>query len=165
MDTDTNDITTNGFNNCLTRDGQGSATANLPMNGFKLTGLGAATAVGDALSFGHPVAGVTTGYNGPAAFAGTDTGINANSVFQADGVLFVAYCSLQNGAGNGTYAAVYMIRVGQSGDNINATRIALDAGGTGVGADFTFTASAGHTIVVTSPSNANTRVIIQQMTG
>ncbi len=40
MDTDTNDIASNGFGNCLTRDGQGSATANLPMNNFRHTGVG-----------------------------------------------------------------------------------------------------------------------------
>lgn len=44
MDTDTDDITGNGFNNTLTRDGQGSATANLPMNSFVHTGVGPATA-------------------------------------------------------------------------------------------------------------------------
>lgn len=41
MDTDTNDIVTSGFGNTLTRDGQGSATANLPMNGFRHTNCGA----------------------------------------------------------------------------------------------------------------------------
>lgn len=39
-DADTNNITVNGFGNCLTRDGQGSATADLPMNGFRHTGVG-----------------------------------------------------------------------------------------------------------------------------
>lgn len=38
MDQDTDDITANGFGNCLTRDGQGVATANLPMAGFRHTG-------------------------------------------------------------------------------------------------------------------------------
>jgi hypothetical protein len=38
MDADTNDIVGNGLNNCLTRDGQGGPTANLPMNGFRHTG-------------------------------------------------------------------------------------------------------------------------------
>lgn len=37
MDGDSNDFVSNGFGNTLTRDGQGSATANLPMNGFKHT--------------------------------------------------------------------------------------------------------------------------------
>lgn len=44
MDTDTDNITNNGFGNTLTRDGQGSATANQPMNGFRHTGVGAALA-------------------------------------------------------------------------------------------------------------------------
>lgn len=42
MDTDTNDIASNGFGNCLTRDGQGQASANLPMATFRHTGVGAA---------------------------------------------------------------------------------------------------------------------------
>lgn len=41
MDTDTNDIASNGFGNTLTRDGQGQATANLPMATFRHTGVGA----------------------------------------------------------------------------------------------------------------------------
>lgn len=40
MDTDTNDLATNGFGNCLTRDGQGQPTANLPMSNFRHTGVG-----------------------------------------------------------------------------------------------------------------------------
>lgn len=40
IDSDTNNITSNGLGNCLTRDGQGTATANLPMNGFRHTGVG-----------------------------------------------------------------------------------------------------------------------------
>ncbi len=39
MDADTNDITSNGFGNCLTRDGQGQPTANLPMAGYRHTGV------------------------------------------------------------------------------------------------------------------------------
>lgn len=39
MDTDSNDIATNGFGNCLTRDGQGQPTTNLPMNNFRHTGV------------------------------------------------------------------------------------------------------------------------------
>lgn len=36
----------NGINNCLTKDGQNTPTANLPMGGYKHTGAGAATANG-----------------------------------------------------------------------------------------------------------------------
>lgn len=40
MDQDTNDISANGFGNCVTRDGQGSASANQPMNTFRHTNIG-----------------------------------------------------------------------------------------------------------------------------
>lgn len=43
MDTDTDNITNNGFGNCLTRDGQGSATDDLPMNNYRHTGVGDAS--------------------------------------------------------------------------------------------------------------------------
>lgn len=44
MDDDTDDITGNGFNNCLTRDGQGGPIGDLPMGNFKHTGVGNANA-------------------------------------------------------------------------------------------------------------------------
>jgi microcystin-dependent protein len=53
MDTDTSDITTNGFGNCLTRDGQGSATANQPLNGFHHTGASPGVANTDYLTVGQ----------------------------------------------------------------------------------------------------------------
>lgn len=53
MDTDTDDITGNGFNNTLTRDGQGSATANLPMNGYVHTGVGNASATNQYAAAGQ----------------------------------------------------------------------------------------------------------------
>lgn len=37
--------------NCVTRDGQSPATSNIPMGGFKLTGLAAATTAGDAVRY------------------------------------------------------------------------------------------------------------------
>jgi hypothetical protein len=42
-----------GLTTCITRDGQSTPTANIPMGGFKLTGVGLATATGDALSYGR----------------------------------------------------------------------------------------------------------------
>lgn len=44
------DIAT-GLTMCVLKDGSQTITANLPMSGFKLTGLGAATAAGDALRY------------------------------------------------------------------------------------------------------------------
>ncbi len=53
MDADTNLITTQGFGNCLTRDGQGAATANLPMNGFKHTNVADAVDPTDYVALGQ----------------------------------------------------------------------------------------------------------------
>lgn len=39
MDNDTNDIVNNGLSDCITRDGQSPPTADLPMGGFKFTGV------------------------------------------------------------------------------------------------------------------------------
>lgn len=43
----TSDLAT-ALSNCVTRNGQSPATANIPLGGFKLTGLAAATSAGDA---------------------------------------------------------------------------------------------------------------------
>lgn len=42
-----------GLSTCLTKDGQSTPTANIKLGGFKLTGVGAPTLSGDALSFGN----------------------------------------------------------------------------------------------------------------
>ncbi len=53
MDADTNDIVNNGLGNCLTRDGQGIATAVLPMGGFRHTGVGNGLARTDYSAYGQ----------------------------------------------------------------------------------------------------------------
>src|ERR1700755_283485 len=53
IDTDTNDIAANGFGNCLTRDGQGQPSANLPMANFRHTGVGNGVARGDYAALGQ----------------------------------------------------------------------------------------------------------------
>lgn len=45
-----------GLSNCVTRDGQSPPTANIPMGGFKLTGLGLGTAATDAASIANLIA-------------------------------------------------------------------------------------------------------------
>lgn len=70
MDADTNDITSNGLGNCLTRDGQGSPTANLPMNNQRHTGVGNGQARTDYAALGQvqdssaQVGGTSTGAAG-----------------------------------------------------------------------------------------------------
>lgn len=53
MQPDTQDIADKGFGNCLTRDGQGFATANLPMAGFRHTGVSNGVAVTDYSAVGQ----------------------------------------------------------------------------------------------------------------
>lgn len=52
MDTDTNDIAS-GLSDCVTRDGQSPALANLPMGGFKFTGLANGAAPTDSVNYGQ----------------------------------------------------------------------------------------------------------------
>lgn len=50
MDTDTNDIA-DGLSNCITRDGQSPALANIPLGGYKITGLAAGTLADHAVNY------------------------------------------------------------------------------------------------------------------
>jgi hypothetical protein len=47
------DMASSGFDNCLTRDGQGSATTNLPMNNYRHTGVGNGQAATDYAALGQ----------------------------------------------------------------------------------------------------------------
>lgn len=58
-----------GFGNCVTRDGQSPATANLPMGGFKHTGAAVATGAGEYLTYGQGQP-ATTFADGTAALPG-----------------------------------------------------------------------------------------------
>lgn len=58
MDAETDGIAS-GLSNCITRDGQGVPSANLPMAGFKHTGAAAAVATGQYLLFGQTAASLS----------------------------------------------------------------------------------------------------------
>jgi hypothetical protein len=47
------DLAANGLTNCLTKDGQQTPTANIPLGGFQLTGVGSATTRGAAPNAGQ----------------------------------------------------------------------------------------------------------------
>lgn len=72
MDTQFGDAT-NGFDLCLTRDGQGSASANLPMNGYIHTGVGTGTLANHYL----PIGQLQTNVNNFSVAAGTAQAITA----------------------------------------------------------------------------------------
>jgi hypothetical protein len=61
------------FNNCMTRDGQSPATANIPMGSNRITGLANGVAPTDAAAVGQVRAGYTyAGFVGqPIAFSGS----------------------------------------------------------------------------------------------
>lgn len=98
MDTDTNDIAANGFGNCLTRDGQGPPSANLPMAGFRHTGVQNAVSRSDYSAFGQVQDGLPNWtVAGGTADALTATYTPALTVL-ADGQL----CFLRAGSANAT---------------------------------------------------------------
>lgn len=55
MDTDTDDIA-NGLSQCITKDGQTVITADIPMAGFTLTGLGAGATNGESVRYEQLIA-------------------------------------------------------------------------------------------------------------
>jgi hypothetical protein len=64
----------NGLTNAITKDGQTTVTANIPMSNFKITGLGAATSANDAVRLEQLTSGATNVSFGNLAYTGTLTG-------------------------------------------------------------------------------------------
>lgn len=56
----------NGLSTCILKDGTQTITANIPMSGFKITGLPTATTTGDALSYNRRIVGLGTATNDDA---------------------------------------------------------------------------------------------------
>ena len=71
-DTHDQDIAT-ALSNCLCKDGQSTPSANLPMGGYKLTGMGAGSAATDSITLGQVQAGAVRwgGTSGGSATAHT----------------------------------------------------------------------------------------------
>lgn len=103
MDADTNDITGNGFGNCLTRDGQGIATALLPMGGFRHTGVGAGVALTDYARMDQLQFGVTWVVAGGTADAITATYSPAVAAL-TDGLTLAFRAGAANTVTNPTFA-------------------------------------------------------------
>lgn len=78
------DIFTNGLTNCLTRDGQSPPVANLPMAGFKFTGIGAGTADTDSAQLGQTLA-----VRGQVGVVDWDTRVT-NGIFEATAASLIA---------------------------------------------------------------------------
>ena len=86
------DIAT-GLSNCITRDGQSPATANIPMGSHKITGLAAGTTAGDSVRYeqvtsavaitGGAIDGATIGATTPST--GAFTTLSASSTVSGTG--------------------------------------------------------------------------------
>ena len=63
----------------LAANGETTPTANIKLGGYKITGLGAPTVSGDALSQGGPIAGTTGTFSGAVVSAGVTDGSSAAS--------------------------------------------------------------------------------------
>lgn len=116
-DTQDNDFAT-GINNCLTKDGQNTPTANLPMGGRKHTGVADATAATDYLAYGQIRNGAPV-YLDPAnnrLGVGTATPGHLLSVYQTTST--TAHCQLQGlqtASGGSGKAALHIDVNGQGG--------------------------------------------------
>ncbi len=104
MDADSNDMAANGFGNCLTRDGQGQPTANLPMANFRHTGVGNGAARTDYASLGQVEDGVVNwAVAGGTADAVTAT-LSPALTTLVDGQLVFVRASAANATATPTFA-------------------------------------------------------------
>ena len=112
-----------GLTTALTKDGQTTPTANIPMGGFKITGIAAATTLGDALSYGR-AATVSTLTNsaltsGRVTFAST-SGLLADSAnLLWDGTTFGVTGRLYNGSASTFGASTWAMSLGNGGASAN----------------------------------------------
>jgi hypothetical protein len=103
IDADSNDIAANGFGNCLTRDGQGQPTANLPMANFRHTGVANGIARTDYASLGQTEDGVINW----AVAAGTADAITATYAPAITTLVEGQLCFVRATAANTTAAPTF----------------------------------------------------------
>ena len=118
-----------GLTTALTKDGQTTPTANIPMGGFKITGIAAATTTGDALSYGR-AATVTS----ISASSVTDSGLTSGRVTYAStsGLLADSASLRFDGTSLGVGGAP-TVNAGQTSVTVNGTsnaRLDMQIGGT-----------------------------------
>jgi len=166
MDTEMDGLAT-GLSNCITRDGQGGAAANIPFNTYKITGLGVGAASTDSVNYGQVFSsptfssptftGTVTGsgattFTVPTVAAG-DNSTNAASTAFATALAFAAALPAQTGNSgkyvttNGTTASWALPIADQSGNSgkvlgTNGTTTAWESGGLKLLATLTPTAAA-----------------------
>lgn len=136
----------NGINNCLTKDGQNTPTANLPMGGYKHTGAAVATSATDYMTFGQISNTTTTVSVGPIT---SSSGLNVNTSSPATPVLETmvwsndvsgaqAFLAKSRGTSTGSHVIV------QNGDELGAIKF-RGSNGTGWNNAAAITAEVGGT--------------------
>jgi hypothetical protein len=123
MDADSNDIAGTGFGNCLTRDGQGQPSANLPMANFRHTGVGSGIARTDYAALGQVEDGIVNW----ATATGTGDSIAATYTPALTALTDGQLCFLRASAANATTAPTFA-------PNGLAARAITRAGGTALSA-------------------------------
>lgn len=125
-----------GFDLVICRDGQSTITGDIPWGGFRLTGLGAATTAGDALSYGGAAVLAATVITSASANA-LDVGPNGatNPVLQVDASTSSAATGLKIKAA--AAAGGFALSVLSSGTDENLTIDAKGAGAITLGASST----------------------------
>ena len=129
------DIAT-GLSNCITRDGQSPATANIPMNSHKFTGLAAGTAAGDSARYEQVTSAVaiTGGAIDGTAIGATTASTGAFSTLSAS--------STVSGAGFSTYLASPPAIGGTTPNTVSGTAVNASTQFNGAGTGLTGTASS-----------------------
>jgi len=94
--TTNSDIAT-ALTNCITRDGQSTPSANLPMNAKKLTGLAAGTAAGDSVRYEQVLLLAGGTMTGAITFAASQT---------VDGTNGVGYINIPQNSQSAAYTLV-----------------------------------------------------------
>lgn len=104
-DAQDNDLAT-GINNCLTKDGQNTPTANLPMGGYKHTGAGSATGTGQYTTYNQLQDSTFAATVASVAINNTSAGTLTQSLFSNDASPTVLAIQKSRGATVGTNTIV-----------------------------------------------------------
>lgn len=96
----------NGINNCLTKDGQNTPTANLPMGGFKHTGAGSASGTGQYTTYNQLQDSTFAATVASVAINNTSAGTLTQSLFSNDASPTVLAIQKSRGATVGTNTIV-----------------------------------------------------------
>lgn len=99
------DIAT-GLTTCVLKDGSQTITANIPLSGFKLTGLGAATVAGDALRYEQLFTSGAVVLLGEVRYT-TGSALTAVGTIQSDALQLTASINQVTTAASGSGVKLY----------------------------------------------------------